>query len=97
MPRPPAALLKAPLILAIPVLLVVISVRLLMTDAYLIYEYSQPDFPPDPLGLGYGERLLFASRNFAYVRTGGPISLLSQQTHSGAPLYNTRELKHMTE
>ena len=97
MPRPPAALLKALLILAIPVLLVVVSVRLLMTDEYLIYEYGKHDFPPAPLGFTRGERLLYASRNFAYVRSGGPISLLSEDTHDGTPLYDTRELKHMQD
>ncbi|MBI3361018.1 MAG: DUF1461 domain-containing protein [Chloroflexi bacterium] len=97
MPTSASRLLRALIVIAIPIILVVISVRLLVTDEYLIYEYGKPDFPPDPFGFDDGERLLYASRNFAYVRTGGPITMLSDDSHDGSPLYNARELKHMQD
>jgi integral membrane protein (TIGR01906 family) len=90
--------LRTLIILALPLLIGLCSIRLLMSDAFLVYEYGKPDFPPDPAGFTQADRLDYARVALEYIRTTAPISLLGdQRLPDGAPLYNQRELKHMVD
>ncbi len=91
----PLRLLKILIATLLPLVLVVGSVRLLVTDQYLAFEYGKTDFPPDPFGFDQAQRLTYASANFEYVRESKPIDALANQQLNGSPLYNARELKHM--
>jgi integral membrane protein (TIGR01906 family) len=97
MPTQVARLLKIVVDLLLPILLVVGSVRLLVTDQYLALEYNKADFPSDPFGFDNAQRLAFAAANFRYVREAQPIETLANQRLGDSPLYNNRELKHMQD
>ena len=97
MPTPIVRFLKVLLLLLLPLLLVIGSVQLLVTDPYLAFEYGKANFPPDPFGFDRAQRLAFASANFRYVREAQPLQALADQRLGDAPLYNERELKHMQD
>lgn len=85
------------LTLLLPVLLVLGSVRLLITNQYLVFEYAKASFPPDSFGLDRFQRLAYASANFSYVREKQPLDALSRLLLDERPIYNERELKHMQD
>lgn len=90
-------ILKTLIILLVPMALVLTSVRLLVTDQYLAFEYGKADFPLDPFGFDRAQRLAYASENFRYVREGQAIEALATQRLGDLPLYNERELQHMQD
>lgn len=81
----------------IPILLILGSVRLLITDQYLTFEYGKASFPADPFGFDQTQRLDYASVNFRYVRENQPIDALASLRLGNKPIYNARELKHMQD
>ena len=84
--------------LAVPVLLVLISVRLVMTETYLWLEYNKPDFPPDPYGLTLVDRLHYAPYAVQYLTGSAGIDYLRDLTDpDGRRLFNERELGHMLD
>jgi len=89
--------LKFYVIFSLPVLLVLGSVRLLITDQYLAIEYRKASFPEDPYGFDLSQRLESASANLRYVRANQPIKALADQRLEDTPVYNQRELKHMQD
>ena len=89
--------LKTLIVLLLPILLILGPVRLLVTDAYLAYEYGKADFPPDPYGFDREQRHALALANFRYVREAEPLEALAGQSLNGTPVYNSRELKHMQD
>ena len=97
MPTSIVRFLSLVLFLSVPVLLVVGSVRLLVTNEYLAFEYGKSDFPQDPFGFDQAQRLAYASANFRFVRDGQSIAALADQRLGDAPQYNDRELKHMQD
>jgi integral membrane protein (TIGR01906 family) len=89
--------LQSLIIVLLPVLLVIGSVRLLNTDEYLTFEYGKASFPADPFGFERTQRLDYASVNFRYVRENQPIDALAGLRLGDQPIYNARELKHMQD
>jgi integral membrane protein (TIGR01906 family) len=84
--------------LAVPVLLVLISVRLVMTESYLWLEYNKPDFPPDPFGLTLADRLRYAPYTVQYLTGSAGIDTLRDLTDpEGNRLFSERELSHMVD
>ncbi len=84
-------------ILLLPFALVLGSVRLLVTDRYLAYEYGKTSFPADPFGFDQSQRFIYASANFRFVRENQSIEALANQRLGDQPLYNLRELEHMQD
>ncbi len=97
MPTALVRLLKTLIVVLLPLLLIITSVRFLVTDQYLAFEYGKAKFPPDPYGFNPAQRLAYASSNFRYVREGQSIDVLASAPGNGAPLYTGRELKHMQD
>jgi integral membrane protein (TIGR01906 family) len=92
------AILSILLTLLVPALLVLISVRVVMTDTYLKIEYAKPDFPEDSYGFTLQDRLHYAPFALNYLLGSADISYLGNLTFAdGAPLYNNRELQHMVD
>ena len=85
------------LTLLLPVLLVLGSVRLLITNEYLAFEYGKASFPPDSFGFDRSQRLDYASVNFRYVREQQPLDALSRLRMGERSIYDERELKHMQD
>lgn len=83
--------------LLIPLILIIGVIRTIPTDTYLSFEYHKASFPPDSYGFYPAMRFVHAAANLKYVRQGQPISALAEQKHNQAPLYNSRELKHMQD
>lgn len=90
-------ILKMLVVLLIPIVLVLGSVRLLTTDAYLTFAYGKPGFPSDTYGFTSRQRFILASTNIHYVRAHLPENELSKQTLNGNPVYNEREVSHMAD
>ncbi len=84
--------------LLVPVILLSVALRLLLTPTFLRLEYAQASFPPDPYGFTQAERLHWASYALEFIRTPQPLSYLANlQMNDGRPLFNERELRHMVD
>lgn len=97
LPTPLIRVLTILIVLLLPIVIIISSVRLLVTDQYLAFEYSKTDFPADIFGFTSERRFGYASDNFRYVRDDQPLAVLADQQKSGVPVYNERELKHMQD
>ena len=85
------------LILLIPPVIILGSVRMLATEPYLVFEYSKTDFPDDPFGFDRAQRLAHVAVNLQFVTQDKPLTNLSGQNKNGILLYNSRELKYMKD
>lgn len=82
----------------VPFLLVLGIVRVLFTPASLSLEYNMPYFPPDAYGFTTQDRLHWATPTLEYLFNDAGISYLADLKFSdGTPIYNERELSHMTD
>ena len=74
------------------------SVRLLLTPAFIFIEYNTPGFPEDPYGMTKEQRLRYAPLALDFLLNDEDISFLADQRfNDGTPLYNERELSHMED
>lgn len=82
----------------VPLILIMTSIRLLMTDAFLQVEYRSPGFPADPYGFTLDDRLHWSRLSVDYLLNNAGISFLQDLRFSdGTPIYNERELSHMLD
>lgn len=83
---------------ALPLVLVLINARVLMTDVFMKWEYNRPDFEPDPFGFTTQDRLTYGPLALDYLFNDQGIDFLAKlKQHDGTPLYNPRELSHMND
>ena len=90
-------ILKAFLILLVPLIVILGTVRLLTTDQYLAFEYGKSSFPPDAFGFTPQQRFSLASTDIHYVSGHLPPDTLARQALQGTPVYNSREVGHMAD
>lgn len=91
-------LLSGLITLAVPFLLVLGSVRLIMTPLFLQFEYTRPGFPADYYGLTNEERLRYAPFALEYLLNAEGIDFLANLDFlDGEPQYNARELRHIED
>ncbi|MBA4379703.1 MAG: TIGR01906 family membrane protein [Anaerolinea sp.] len=84
--------------LLIPVALVFLGVRLLLTPLYLQIEYRTPGFPADDYGFTHQDRLHWSKIALQYLVNDANIDFLGNLIFSdGSPVYNARELLHMQD
>ena len=98
--------------LLIPITLVLISVRLLITPVFVQIEYNTPAFPADTYGFTKQDRLHWSIIAIQYLLNSADISFLAdlhfpegevapfqscQFMDDCTRLYNHRELKHMVD
>lgn len=83
--------------LALPVLMLAVALRITTASWLVHWEYSKPDFPPDPYGLTTDERVRLAEVCVEYLATGAGIELLANLELEGRPAFNERELAHMVD
>ncbi|MCJ7512828.1 MAG: TIGR01906 family membrane protein [Anaerolineales bacterium] len=84
--------------LALPVLLILTSVRLLLTPAFVKLEYHLPGFPEDRFGFSQQDRLRWAPIAVDYLLNDEGIGFLGELAFSdGSAVYNPRELQHMLD
>jgi integral membrane protein (TIGR01906 family) len=86
------------LILSLPFLLVITSIRVVLSPLFIEVEYRLPGFPDDPFGFTFGERLQFARLSADYLVNSAPLDFLADiRMANGQPLYSERELSHMLD
>lgn len=86
------------LIALIPIVLVLTSVRLLLTQSFVRLDYAVPGFPPDTFGFTTQDRLHWAPIALGYLLNDSGIEFLGDlRFDSGRPVYNERELRHMVD
>lgn len=91
-------LLSSLVALLIPVALIGLGLRLLLTPLFLQIEYNMPYFPADEYGFTKQDRLKWAPYALDYLTNSEDISYLGNLTfEDGTPLYNERELRHMVD
>jgi len=84
--------------LLIPLALIGLGVRLLLTPLYLQIEYNRPDFPPDAYGFTTQDRLRWGLSGVDYLLNGAGIAYLGElKFPDGTPLFDERELSHMQD
>jgi len=84
--------------LLVPIALIGLGLRLLLTPLFLKIEYNMPYFPPDEYGFTKADRLRWAPYALDYLTNSQGISYLGDlKFDDGTPLYNERELSHMDD
>lgn len=82
----------------VPLALIGLGMRALLTPAFLQIEYNMPYFPEDSYGFTKEDRLDWAPYALEYLVNSADISYLGDLTFDdGSPLYNERELSHMED
>ena len=82
----------------VPLALIGLGMRALLTPAFLQIEYNMPYFPEDSYGFTKEDRLHWAPYALEYLVNSADISYLGDLTFDdGSPLYNERELSHMED
>jgi integral membrane protein (TIGR01906 family) len=82
----------------VPLLLILTSVRLLLTPAFVRLEYRLPGFPEDRYGFSQQDRLRWAPIALDYLLNDDGIEFLGDLRFSdGARVYNPSELQHMED
>lgn len=80
----------------IPLALIGLGVRMMLTSVYLHFEYNRPDFPPDQYGFTTEDRERWGLDGVNYLLNGADISYLGDLKFPDASsLFNERELSHM--
>src|SRR6185436_19124294 len=84
--------------LFVPLALIGLGLRVLLTPLFLQIEYNMPYFPADTYGFTKEDRLRWAPYALAYLINGADISYLGDlKFEDGNSLYNERELSHMED
>lgn len=84
--------------IAVPVILIMTSIRILINPFYLDYEYNLPSFPADEFGFSKEDRLHWGKLSLDYLTNqAGPEFLGNLRFEDGQPIYNERELSHMLD
>ena len=84
--------------LLIPIALIGLGLRLLLSNTFLQVEYNMPYFPADEYGFAKDDRLEWAPYAVEYLVNNADISYLGDlKFDDGLPLYNERELSHMSD
>lgn len=84
--------------LLVPLALIGLGMRVLLTPAFLQVEYNMPYFPADQYGFTKEDRLQWAPYALEYLVNSADISYLGDLTfEDGTLLYNERELSHMQD
>lgn len=91
-----AHILQTILMLLVPVLLVLLSVRLVMTEAWLHFEYQRSGFPADRYGWETAVRLEYGPYGLDYLLHNEDIRYLGDLNIQG-DTFTERELHHMED
>ena len=84
--------------LIVPVFVIIISIRVLLSPIFYQLEYRMPYFPPDPYGFTLEERLKGAALSIDYLMNDATLDYFNQfKLTDGSPFYNERELSHMLD
>ncbi|MCX6053971.1 MAG: TIGR01906 family membrane protein [Chloroflexi bacterium] len=86
------------LTIAVPIFLMMSSIRILINPFFLDYEYKLSSFPADEFGFSTQDRLNWGKLSLNYLtNSAGPEFLSNLKFSDGRPIYNERELGHMID
>ena len=81
-----------------PLVILMLSIRVLLTPSFVRLAYRLPGFPDDPYGFSTQDRLRWSDPSVKYLVNREDITFLSDLTfENGEPIYNARELSHMED
>ena len=81
-----------------PLFLLGLAMRIMLAPWFLSVEYNMPYFPTDEYGFTKADRLHWAPFALNYLVNNADISYLGDlKFEDGTPLYNERELSHMSD
>ena len=84
--------------LLIPFALIGLAIHVLLSPIFYKIEYNMPYFPPDEYGFTKADRLKWAPYAVNFLVSNADISYLGDlKFDDGTPLYNERELSHMSD
>jgi integral membrane protein (TIGR01906 family) len=90
--------LQVLLSIILPFLILMGSIRLLITPGYARFEYNRVWFPKDPYGMTKAERLHWSKYAITYLTNDEDISYLGDSRFDdGSEVFNERELEHMLD
>ena len=93
-----STLLSFFVMLLIPIFLLMLGIRILLTPAFPEVEYRTPNFPEDSYGFTQAERLEYSKIAIEYlVNDAGPEFLGDLTFDDGTPLYKESEVSHMVD
>ncbi|MBZ0309837.1 MAG: TIGR01906 family membrane protein [Anaerolineae bacterium] len=95
MPRPILIMIQYLLIALVPILLMLISVRLMLTETWLDFEYSR--LPEDAYGWDNEVRQEYGPYGIRYLLNDEDISYLADLKIDGQPAFREKELEHMED
>jgi len=82
----------------IPFIILMLSIRILITPVFAQIEYRLPGFPDDPYGFSMEDRIRWAEPSITYLVNSEDINYLETLTfEDGEPIFNARELSHMQD
>ena len=90
------ALARVLVTICLPLTLVLVSVDIIASNAYIRHEYGLPGFPPSGL-YPPDERLRLAEATLCYLRSSESTDHLRELEYSGEPVYNPREVQHLVD
>lgn len=83
---------------ALPMVFLATSLRIVTSHWLVHWEYGKADFPPDPYGLTTEDRVRLAEACVDYLVTDAGIDLLAAlRLPEGDPAFKERELAHMVD
>lgn len=81
-----------------PIVLLVLSIRLVTSSVFLWVEYHRPGFPADSFGFSTEDRLTYGSYTVDYLLNFAPPRYLGGLVNDiGNPLFLAREVQHMAD
>jgi len=96
--QPIAKIIGIPVTILWPFVLLMVTVRLLITPLFAQIAYRLPGFPPDPYGFTQLDRLKWSEPTIQYLVNNQDITALENlKFEDGSPLFNARELSHMVD
>lgn len=82
----------------VPLAIIFLAVRILLSNAFLNLEYRMPGFPADNYGFTQADRLKWSKIAVQYLLNNSEQNFLGDLKFTdGTPLYNSRELSHMLD
>jgi len=82
----------------IPPILLMMSIRLMISPVFARVEYRMPGFPADPFGFTLEDRIHWSEPSIDYLVNTENITFLSSlEFEDGEPIFNGRELSHMQD
>ncbi|MDQ7034574.1 MAG: DUF1461 domain-containing protein [Anaerolineae bacterium] len=105
--KPLMTILRLYIVIAVPVLLVIGSVRLVMNTQFLNFEYNRAGFPEDRYGFSTEDRMEYGQYGISYLLNDSDIAYLADRTLTGdvcyppqdtaCSMFSDRELGHMED